>query len=325
MSELSTVLESYIDSRGGGDGFFLTPIDGVLVMRNSKEGVMRSSDAPERLAQHVLYKPALCVIAQGAKQITVGDQAFDYSEGMALVVSVELPACGGVTKASPQAPYLGLTIEFDVGLMREVMEHLDAPPKPTPDGLGVFVEQLSESLQDCVVRLARLLSTPDAVPVLYPSIMKEICFWLLTGPNGGEVCKIAQTDSHTRRIADAIYMIRNNLDKRISVEDMADAARMGASSFHHHFKTLTSMSPLQFQKHLRLLEARRLMVMEAVNVTSAALQVGYESISQFSREYTRMFGTPPKRDVEALKAFVVPLPDVGASSARLASAAVQEY
>lgn len=303
VSALSRVLESYVDTRGSGDGVYLTSLPGVLVMRNSQ---VKEMTGEERLAHQMLYKPALCVVAQGAKQISLEDEVLNYSEGMALVVSVELPGFGRVTKATRQEPYLGLTIEFDVGLMREVLDHLGAPPSPNPDRLGLFVERLSEPLQDCIVRLARLLETPTAVPVLYPSIMREIYFWLLTGPNGGEVCKIAQTDSHTRRIAEAIYFLRANFARQVRVEEMANAARMGVSSFHHHFKPLTSVSPLQFQKQLRLLEARRLMVTEAATVTSAALQVGYESISQFSREYTRMFGTPPKRDVEALKAIVVP-------------------
>lgn len=134
--------------------------------------------------------------------------------------------------------------------------------------------------------------------------MKELCFHPLTGPNGGEVSKLARAESHTRKIADAIHFVRKNFARPIRVEDMAEVAGMSASSFHQHFRTLTAMSPLQYQKHMRLLEARRLMVVEAATVTEAALQVGYESPSQFSREYARMFGVPPKRDREAMKSLV---------------------
>lgn len=299
MSSLKSALEEFIVLRGGGDRAFFTPLDGVVVFRASQPGL------PER-PQPVLYKPSLCVVAQGAKQVTLGDDVFDYPEGSALVVSVEVPAFGGITRASPSAPYLGITIQLDTSILREVLEQMETPPRPTAERLGVFVERLSDPLQDCVTRLARLLKSPDAIPVLYPSIMREICFWLLTGPNGGEVCKIASMDSHTRRIADAILLVRKDFTRNIRVEEMAEAARMSVSSFHQHFKTLTAVSPLQFQKQLRLLEARRLMVTEAMSVTSAALHVGYESASQFSREYTRMFGVPPKRDVEALKARVAP-------------------
>lgn len=299
MSTLKSTLRTYVESRGGGDGVFLTPMDRVVVMRNSR------SPLPQQ-AQHVLYMPALCVVVQGAKQITVGEDVFDYAEGSALVVSVELPALGRVTKASADAPYLGMTIEFDVGLLHEVMEQLEPPPPQTGDGLGVFIEHLSDPAYDCILRLARLLAKPEAIPALYPAITRELYYWLLAGPNGGEICKIARRESHTRRIADAIYFLRKNFTRQLRVEEMAEAAVMSLSSFHHHFKTLTAMTPLQFQKELRLLEARRLMVTQSASVTHAAYQVGYESISQFSREYARMFGAPPKRDVAMLKGLVVP-------------------
>jgi len=240
--------------------------------------------------------------------VTLGDRVFDYTDMQALVVSVELPAFGRVTRASATAPYLGMTLEFDVGIMRDVMEQLDVPPKPTGEfGLGLFVNDLSEPLIDCILRLVRMLATPKAIPVLYPSVMREIYFWLLTGANGAELCRLALPNSHTQRIADAIYILRGNFSRSIRIEELATAAHMSASSFHQHFRTLTSMTPLQYQKQLRLLEARRLMVAEAANVTEAAYQVGYESVSQFSREYARTFGMPPKRDTTVLKARV-PLP-----------------
>lgn len=295
-SALKAALEQYMDNRGGGDGLFSTPIDALVLMRTSRE----------ILPHHMIYKPALCIVVQGAKEVTLGDKVFDYTDMQALVVSVELPAFGRVTRASAAAPYLGMTLEFDVGTMRDVMEQLDATPKPAVEfGLGVFVDDLSEPLIDCIFRLIRMIAAPKAIPILYPSVMREIYFWLLTGPNGAELCKLALPNSHTQRIADAIYVLRENFSRSIRIEELATAARMSASSFHQHFRTLTSMTPLQYQKQLRLLEARRLMVADAANVTEAAYQVGYESVSQFSREYARMFGTPPKRDTTVLKAPVV--------------------
>lgn len=299
MSALKAALEEFVDGRGGGDRVFFTPIPDVVVMRTSQTVLPEDS-------QHMLYTPALCVVAQGAKQIRVGDDVFDYQEGNALVVSVELPGFGCVTRATAAKPYLGLTIGFDIALMRDVLEQLKTPPRPSADRLGVFIQELNAPMQDCVVRLARLLATPDAIPVLYPGIVRELYFWLLTGPHGGEISKIVRTDSHTRRIADAIHMVRRDFTRPIRVEEMAETARMSASSFHQHFKTITAMSPLQYLKQVRLLEARRLMVTQAIGVTTAAFQVGYESASQFSREYARMFGRPPKQDAEALKARVVP-------------------
>ncbi|MDX2236179.1 MAG: AraC family transcriptional regulator [Hyphomonadaceae bacterium] len=297
MAPLREALEAFIATRESDGRVFLTPIDGLIVMRHTEP--VASGDA-----QYGLYTPSLCVVAQGAKQITLGEDVFDYDEGAALVVSVEVPAMGRVTRASRAAPYLGMTIGLDIGIMHEVLEQLPSPPRPTSERLGVFVERLSEPMADCVLRLARLLVTPDAMAILHPPLMKELCFHLLTGPNGGEVCKIARAESHTRKIADAIHFIRKNFMRPIRVEDMADAAGMSASSFHEHFRTLTAMSPLQYQKHLRLLEARRLMIVQAASVTEAALHVGYESLSQFSREYARMFGAPPKRDRDAMKALI---------------------
>ncbi|MBM7045317.1 MULTISPECIES: AraC family transcriptional regulator [Rhizobium] len=292
-SALRDAITQFIEASDHGDsGIFPTGIDGLHIMRSTEL----------RMPHAMIYRPALCVIVQGAKQLMLHDRVIDYSEMQALVISIELPASGRVVQASVEKPYIAISIEFDVGMMREVMEQLDTPPKPTGGaGLGIFVEDLSQSLADCLVRLTRLLATPKAIPVLYPAIMREICFWLLTGPNGGEVCKLGLPDSQTRRIADAIRLLRDNFAEPVRIEQLAAAARMSPSSFHQHFKTLTSMTPLQYQKQMRLLEARRLMVAGHANVESAAYRVGYESASQFSREYTRMFGTPPKRDVAEMR------------------------
>ena len=165
----------------------------------------------------------------------------------------------------------------------------------------MFVDALVSPVADCVARLIRLLDTPGAVPILYPSIMRELSFWLLTGPSGGRIARLALPSGHAQRIADAINVMREDIARPVRVEELAGAARMSPSSFHKHFKMLTSMTPLQYQKQLRLLEARRLMTADAANVANAAYRVGYESPSQFSREYARMFGAPPKRDVTALR------------------------
>ncbi|GLQ37281.1 AraC family transcriptional regulator [Rhizobium albus] len=291
MADLTQTVARYVAAHEGPDAVSATPIQGVSIMCSTQE----------RLPFRHIYKPSLCVVVQGAKKIELEDQTFDYAAGTALVVSVELPGYGSVVQASRAEPFLGMTIEFDIGLMRDVLEQMAKPPRPAGERLGVFVEQLSEPVKDCINRLVRLFDSPEAVPVLYPSIMRELYYWLLTGPNGREICKIAHGDSHTQRIADAIYLMRQHIARPLSIEDMASAARMGVSSFHQHFKMLTSMTPLQYHKQLRLLEARRLMVAEAANVTSAAFHVGYESPSQFSREYARLFGQAPKRDAIALK------------------------
>ena len=292
-SALANALTRYIDAHGGGEGVFATAIDGLALLR--KIGSL--------LPSHAIYRPCLCVVVQGAKQVTLGDKTLSYDELQCLIISIDLPAIGRVTRASAAEPYLAIALEFDVQVMREVMEELDTPPRPN-DGVGaaIFVDTMVPALTDCMLRLMRMLETPQAIPVLYPAIMREICFWLLTGANGGEVCKLALPNSHTRRIADAIRLLRDNFARPVRVEELAEVARMSESSFHQHFKTLTSMTPLQYQKQLRLLEARRLMTADGANVSAAAYRVGYESASQFSREYSRMFGAAPKRDAMEWKA-----------------------
>lgn len=286
-------LSEYVASAGGTDAFSRTPMDGVLVLCSTQA----------TLPFRQMYKPSLCVVVQGAKQIEVADKVLDYAAGSALAVSVELPAFGCVTKASKSEPFLGLTIEFDGDTLRGVLEKLPEPPVARPPGSGLFVETLSAGARDCIIRLVRLLTTPEAVPVLYPAIIRELYYWLLTGPNGGELRKMVQVDSHTRRIADSIIHLRRDFKRPFRIDELAEVACMSKSSFHQHFKTLTSMTPLQYQKQLRLIEARRLMVTEAATVTRAALEVGYQSPSQFSREYSRQFGCSPKRDVAALRPF----------------------
>jgi AraC-like DNA-binding protein len=292
QTALIDALNAYADANGGGEGIFMTPIPGFGFMRTSHE----------TLPHRIIYKPSLCIVAQGEKEVMFGDALMTYREGQALIVNVEIPASGRVTKASPEKPLIGLVLELDTAIMREVMEDLETPPTPNDDvGLGAFVGAIEGPLADCVVRLVRLLPTPKAIPVLYPTIMREICFWLLSGEHGHEVAKLVLPNSRTRRLSEAILTLRNNFTHPMRIEQLAAVAHMSPSSFHQHFKTLTSMTPLQYQKQLRLLKARHLMTDSNINVSDAAYQVGYESASQFSREYARMFGVPPKRDAVELR------------------------
>ena len=295
-SALVEVVSRQLASRGQDDGFFTTAVDGMHIIRLSEE----------TLPNGVVYKPSLCITVQGMKEVAFGEAVFDYGEMGFLLVAVEMPAFGRVTKASKERPYLCITIDLDIGVLREVMDQLDEPPVPSNNlGIGVFASPLDGGLADCVGRLVRLLDNLKAIAILQPMIMREICFWLLTGPYAGEICKLVLPNSHMQRVAAAIFLLRENFTKPVRIEHLAAAARMSATSFHQHFKTLTSMTPLQYQKQLRLLEARRLMASNDVSVSHAAFQVGYESPSQFSREYARMFGTPPKRDLTELKSVAV--------------------
>jgi AraC-like DNA-binding protein len=286
-SPLLTAVIDYIDSQGGGQGLFPTPMGGVNIIRSYEP----------RMPMRQVYRPSLCVVLQGAKQIHFGEHILHYSEMECLVVSVELPATGRVVVASPDKPYMGMTVDLDVAVLRDVLDHMDTRPVPTGSaGPGAFVGKVDDALADCMLRLIRMSDTPNAIPVLYPSAMRELCYHLLNGPLGGEICNLALPETSTERVARAIRLLHAKFAETLRVDTLAEEARMSASSFHQHFKALTTMTPLQFQKQLRLLEARRLMVAEAASVAEAAYQVGYESASQFSREYSRSFGISPKQD-----------------------------
>jgi len=249
----------------------------------------------------ILYKPALCLVAQGAKRGTFGATSVDYRDGQALVVGVEIPGIGRVTKASRRTPYLGAIVEFDLAVMRDVLAEIALPSEPRRDVAGgVFVADLDGAVIDAVLRLVRLLETPRAIPMLASAIMRELSYWLLSGPVGADVAAVVFGVDRSQSVIAAIHTLRDRFAETIRIDELAAAAQMSASAFHRKFKTMTSMTPLQYQKQLRLLEARNLMLADTANAETAAYRVGYESASQFSREYARMFGAPPRRDVAAM-------------------------
>jgi AraC-like DNA-binding protein len=291
LEELVAAMLRYTDCQEGASPY-LTAIDSVFILR---------SDHP-RPPVHRISQPAMCIVAQGAKWASFGGTRFEYRAGEALIVGVEAPSVGRVSGASQKRPCLVLVFELDLDIMRSVAAELNEPPKASSDiGRGVFVTDFLGPLADCALRLVKLLDTPGAISTLYPLIMREICYWLLTGPHGGDVARMASTGTPSKGVLNAMRWLRENLAKPIRVDELATIAQMSPSSFHRYFRALTSLSPLQYQKQLRLLEARRLMVSRGANVETAAFQVGYESPSQFSREYSRMFGEPPKRNVTRLE------------------------
>ncbi|HTJ25342.1 MAG TPA: AraC family transcriptional regulator [Candidatus Limnocylindria bacterium] len=276
-----------------GESPFRTAFTGLVLLRSDHE----------KPPGHLLYVPALCVVAQGAKWAMAGEQRYDYRAGQALVVSVEMPLSGRVAEASPQEPYLGLIVELDLAVMRTVFAALAAPPRldgETPAGL--FVADVDATLADCLLRMVRLLDAPDAIPLLAPAIMRELCYWLLTGPHGAAIAKLTLGGGRTERVLRALHTLRERFAEPVRVEELARIAQLSPSAFHRAFKALTGISPLQYQKQLRLIEARELLVAGGTNVETAAYRVGYESPSQFSRDYARMFGAPPRRDAAALRA-----------------------
>ncbi len=291
VQELARSVRRYTEE-GGGSSPFMTAIEGLSILR---------SDHANQPAQ-CLIKPAVYMTLQGAKWATFGEKRYEYRAGQSLVVTVDMPSRGTVSVASPTEPFLGLAIELDRSIMQEVVEeigmHLNAPGKAKVR--GAFVLKLNRQLVDCALRAVRLLETPEAISTLYPGIMREVCYWLLTGPGGDQINHIMMAaNGHDRMIVQAIHDLRERFREPIQVKDLALAAHMSQATFHRQFKFVTAMAPLQYQKQLRLHEARRLMIFSHANVEAAAFEVGYASVSQFSREYTRMFGSAPRRDVSA--------------------------
>lgn len=288
LKELAKTIARHTGTRNGPR---TTAVPGLMLMRSDQA----------KQPNHILFRPSLCLVVQGAKWAAFGERRIDYRAGQALIVTAELPMLGRVAEASPREPYLGLVLEFEPTIMREVLSALPTPPKVDETTQpGVFAIEVDGPLAEATLRMVRLLDTPQAIPVLYPAIMREITYWLLSGPHGAQVIRMALAPGHERRIATAIRTLRQHFAETVSIEDLANVAGMSPSVFHRHFKAVTALSPLQYQKHLRLLEARRLMAYGDANVETAAFEVGYESPSQFSREYARMFGAPPRRDIAAL-------------------------
>ncbi len=286
IKQLADALFKYTEGESY-NGPYLTAINGV--------GILKSSSPKPPI--HMVSKPSICIVAQGTKCASFGDVPMTYGAGQALVVGVETPFVGRVFEATPEEPCLVLAMELDLKVLREVAQNLKIPSQAEgSSGRSVFVSNLELPLIECAIRIMRLLETPDAIPTIFPLIMKEICYWLLVGKQGGDILQLAVSPS-SQRVLTALHDLRTNYQKPIQIEKLADMAQMSTSAFYRQFKALTSLSPLQYQKEIRLLEARRLMISKNLNAESAAYEVGYESPSQFNREYVRMFGITPKRDI----------------------------
>jgi AraC-like DNA-binding protein len=245
-----------------------------------------------------LYEPMHCLILQGAKEVTIGEHSLRYDPASYFIASLDLPASGRIAQASPEQPYIGLSLALD----REGLAALlpDVAAKPEVPLAGFAVSPVTQPLLDPWLRLLRLLDAPQDIPVLAPLLEREILYRLLQGPQGGVLRQIARLDSRLSRVRRAISWIRTHYDQPLRINALAGVAGMSVASFHRHFKTATGMSPLQYQKSLRLQQARRLLIANQ-DATQAGYAVGYESASQFSREYARLFGAPPARDAARLR------------------------
>lgn len=248
-----------------------------------------------------LAHPALCILAQGSKAVHLGDERYVYDPLHYMVVSVAMPISGVYLDASPENPSLGIRLDIDPAEINNLIADAGPMGVPAASERGLFVERLDLALLDALIRLIRLLDTPKDIPVLAPLIRREILYRLLRGKQGHRLYEIAMANSQTHRVCQAIQWLNDYYDKPLRIEDLAREVNLSVSALHHRFKSVTSMSPLQYQKQLRLQEARRLMLNDGLEAAVAGYRVGYESPSQFSREYSRLYGAPPLRDMARLR------------------------
>ncbi|MDP3480934.1 MAG: AraC family transcriptional regulator [Desulfoprunum sp.] len=252
-----------------------------------------------------MYEPSICLVAQGAKRVLLGDDTYVYDTHHYLITSVHLPTVMQIIEASREKPFLGLRLKLDLREISQLMVDSNLPPpRQQQSSRGMATGEVTLPLLTAFQRLIDLLAEQQDIPILAPIIQREIIYRLLIGDQGARLRQIASAGSQGHQIARVIDWLKDNYTRPIRIEDLAKQVNMSASTFHHHFRALTAMSPLQFQKLLRLNEARRLMLIEPLDATTAAFQVGYESTSQFSREYSRLFGAPPLRDITNLRQMV---------------------
>lgn len=278
-----------------GTGDFETAIDGVRLHRRDELGEL----------ENCIYKPLATVVVQGFKRSVIGSDEYRYGEGHCLISGVDMPSANYITDASPEKPFLGMSIYLDRSLIRQLA--MEAPPSVFAEGQndkGVSVADVEEDVLNAFLRLAELLEKPDHRGVLAPMILREIHFCLLISKQGGFLRQLNTPDSHGSQIAMAVAWLRENYKEPLQVDELARRVNMSTATLHRHFKRVTTLSPLQFQKRLRLHEAQRLMLTESNDANSASLAVGYESPHQFNREYKRLFGLPPFKDVSSKRSAV---------------------
>jgi AraC-like DNA-binding protein len=283
---LFDVVRRHADANADSFGVARTAVPGLSTIRATR---------PSEL-QYAISRPLVALVVQGNKRVTMGSQTFDFGAGDSLLIAADVPTVSQITRASAGAPYYSFVFELDPA----VIEPLTTEMRVVQASVGgpVRVDPTEAEVAEAALRLLRVLDRPAALPVLQDQLVRELHFWLLAGHHGSAIRALGVTDSHARRIGRAVALIREGFAQPLRVEQLADAAGMSSSSFHQHFRTITSLSPLQFQKQLRLLEARRMMLSEGSAASNAAHAVGYESVQQFTREYGRLFGVTPARDIK---------------------------
>ena len=286
-------LAGLISAYAPHDGCFELRIPGVYAIRHSRTNA-------ELI--HAMAQPALCIVAQGAKDVTLGQEVYEYDASRMLVYSVDLPVAAKITQASYSEPFLGFRLDLDPHKIAELVLKVYPHGLPRIHGSrGVYVGQVNMSIIKAAARLLELMAEPGDAELLAPLVIDEILIRLLRSSVGVRVAQIGLAESNVNGISKAVSWLRANFSQPMKVEELAELANMSVSSFHQHFKSVTSMSPLQYQKVLRLQEARSLMLSKMMDASTASSHVGYLSASQFSREYSRLFGNAPTRDIARLR------------------------
>jgi AraC-like DNA-binding protein len=286
---LLKVVRRYAEACADPAGVARTPIPGLTTIR---------ATAPSGL-DYAISRPLVCLVLQGTKHVTMGNRAFTFSAGDSLLITADVPTVSRIKRASIAAPYFSLVLDLDPAVIAGLAVEMKAAP--VAEGAPVRHEPTDAEVTDAALRLMRLIERPASVPVLRAQLVREMHYWLLAGRHGAAIRHLGWPDGHVQRVARAVAVLRAQFAQPLRVEHLAAVAGMSPASFHQHFRTVTSLSPLQFQKQLRLIEARRLMLSDGVTASSAAFAVGYQSISQFSREYGRMFGLPPVRETKTAR------------------------
>jgi AraC-like DNA-binding protein len=288
---LLNTVRRYVEAYAGPTGLAQTPIPGLTTIR---------STTPSGLV-HAISKPLVCLVLQGRKHVAMGTQNFAFGADDSLLITADVPTVSQIIEASADKPYLSLVLELDLTVIADLTVEMKAIPAAA--GSQVRVDPTDSEVADAALRLMRLLDRPSSVPMLHTQLVRELHYWLLAGKHGPAIRRLGLPEGHAQRLTHAVSVLRAEFAKPMTVDKLAAIAGMSPSSFHQHFRAMTSLSPLQFQKQLRLIEARRLMISEGKSANSAAFAVGYESASQFTREYGRMFGLPPVRDSEAMRSW----------------------
>jgi AraC-like DNA-binding protein len=285
ISNLLDAARRHADPNADATGVAATPFPGLVILRET---------TPTPL-QYAINKPLVAMVLQGNKRVTMGSNTFDFGAGESLLITAEVPTVSQITRATLSKPYYSLVMELDPAVIEGLVVEMGAAPFAA--GAPVRVDPTETEVAEAALRLLRLLERPSSLSILRAPLLRELHFWLLCGRHGGAIRALGIADSHAQRVARAVAVIRSGYAKPLRMEQLAEAASMSLSTFHAHFRSVTSLTPLQYQKQLRLIEARRSMLADGAMIANAAYAVGYESVPQFTREYGRMFGMPPARDI----------------------------